>query len=176
MRTRRAPIISACIAAALCVAVAAPSLAAPSEAKAVGTVTWDGESGNDPGRVSTFKVWDGNPGAIGDDEGDRGWYAIDKQNGASMVMDVSCVRIVAEEGWAEFAGTIVEAAPPFTVGEIFRVAVVDSGKRGTRGDEIGMKSRQDGDLAEACRQVLDDIRMGRKGVITGGNIRIRGPR
>ena len=173
MRTRRAPIISACIAAALSVAVAAPGLAAPGEAKAVGRVTWDGESGNDPGRVSAFRVWDGNPGASGDDEGDRGWYSLDKQNGASMVMDVSCVRIVADEGWAEFAGTIVEAAPPFTVGEIFRVAVMDSGKGG---DEIGMKSRQDGDLAEACRQVLDDLRMGRKGIITRGDIRIRGPR
>lgn len=174
MPARRTPIISVLLTAFLSVAVALPALAAPHEAKAVGAITWDGQSGADPGRVSSFKVFDGVPGAIGDDTGDRGWYALDKQNGASMVMDISCVRIVADEGWAEFAGTIVEAAPPFTVGEVFQVAIVDSGKRGTRGDEIGMKYRDS--IEKACRLVLDDIRLGRKGIITDGNIRIRGPR
>ena len=173
---RRTPIISAVLAALLSLVVAMPAFAAPDEATAVGSITWAGQSGADPGRVSSFRVWDGVPGAIGDAQGDRGWYALDKQNGASMLMEVSCVRIVAEEGWAEFTGEIVQADSPFNEGEIFRVAVVDSGKRGTRGDEIGMKARKDGDITRACEQVLDDIRMGRKGIITGGNIRIRGPR
>lgn len=174
MPARRTPIISAVVAALLSLVVAVPAFAAPDEATAVGSITWAGQSGADPGRVSSFRVWDGVPGAIGDAQGDRGWYALDKQNGASMVMDISCVRIMADEGWAEFAGTIVEAVAPFTVGEVFQVAVVDSGKRGTRGDEIGMKYRDSIELA--CELALDDVRLGRKGVITGGNIRIRGPR
>ena len=79
--------------------------------------------------------------------------------------------IDTEEGFAEFSGRIVEATPPFTVGEGFLVSVKDSGKRGTRGDEIGMKY-YDG-LGKGCAKALDDTQFGRKGIITGGNIRVR---
>lgn len=171
MRIRPNAVLAIIAAALLSIVVAAPAFAGSGDAKAMGRITWDGESGADPGRVSAFKVWDGAPGQAGDREGDRGWYALRKQNGASMLMDVSCVRIVADEGWARFAGVIVEATPPFTVDEVFLVMVKDSGKRG---DEIGMKHR-DG-IVQGCDNALNDDLFGRKGIITGGNIRIRGPR
>lgn len=174
MRIRPNAVLAIIAAALLSIAVAAPALAGPGDAKALGRVTWDGENGADPGRVSAFRVWDGAPGQAGDRDGDRGWYALRKQNGASMLMDVSCVRIVTDEGWARFAGEIVEATPPFTVGEVFLVMIKDSGKRGKRGDEIGMKHR-DG-IVQGCDNALNDDLFGRKGIITAGNIRIRGPR
>ena len=173
MRTRPAAILSTITAAILSVAVAAPAIAG-SEAKAVGWVTWDGESGADPGRVSAFEVWDAAPGVRGSLEGDHGWYVLEKANGGSMRLDVHCALIDPDGRWAEFSGRIVEATPPFTVGEVFLVSVKDSGKRGKRGDEIGMK-HYDG-LGKGCANALDDDQFGRKGIITGGNIRVRGPR
>lgn len=171
MRIRSSAIIAITAVALLTVAVAAPALAGSGTANAVGAVTWAGESGADPGRESAFRVFDGAPGE-NDREGDSGWYSLDKQNGASMLMDISCVRI--DDGWAEFAGVIVEASAPFTVGEVFLVSVKDSGKRGTRGDEIGMKHRNG--IAQGCANALDEEQFGRKGIITGGNIRIRAAR
>jgi hypothetical protein len=173
VRTRPAPTLAILSAALLSVMVATPALAG-SAAKAVGSVTWDGESGADPGRVSAFEVWDATPGERGNLEGDGGWYALTKLNGASMRMDVRCALVDVEAGFAEFSGKIVEATPPFTVGEVFLVSVKDSGKRGKRGDEIGMKHYSG--LGMGCAKALDDDQFGRKGIITGGNIRLRAPR
>jgi len=155
----------------LTVATTVPVSAATSTGKAVGDVTWDGQSGERPGRTSEFRVIDGAPGQDSW-AGDGGWYDFSEDGVGSLHMKVQCVKV--EPGWAEFAGVITEATGPYSVGEVFLVSVKDSGRKGTRGDEIGMKYKAS--LGKGCAAALNDYQFGRKGIITGGNIRVRFPR
>jgi len=155
----------------LLLAIAVPASAGSAVGKAAGAVTWDGESGDSPGRTSVFKVEDGAPGED-TSVGDSGIYHLESEGVGTLTLDVTCVKV--ESDWAEFAGVITSATGRYTVGEVFLVSVKDSGKGGTRGDEIGMKGKRD--LDHGCTAALNDTQFGRKGIITGGNIKVRPPR
>ena len=135
-----------------------------------GDVTWAARDGEVPGLVSTFAVRDGAPGQASS-TGDSGWYRLTRPEPTpgTLTLDVRCVRVSA--GWTEFAGVVTQASGVYVVGEVFRVSVVDGGKRGA-GDEIGMKS-SGFDLAAGCAQALDDKELGRQGVIAKGDIAVR---
>ena len=170
MRTTRA-VIALTTAGLLALAAAVPVSAGSDSGKASGWVRWEGEGGNRPGRTSAFRVTDGSPGAKSD-VGDSGWYAFSEAGTGSLTLDVHCVRVDGD--WSEFAGTVTAATGPYTVDEVFLVSVFDSGERGTHGDEIGMKSKAN--IKKGCKAALNSTQFGRKGIITGGNIKVRDPR
>ncbi len=163
---RFSAVISLSVAGLLVLAIAASASAGSRPGRAVGAVTWEGESGASPGRTSVFDVRDGAPGQD-TSVGDAGYYYFSREGVGSITMDVSCVKV--EPGWAEFAG-IIEGTGAYHDGEVFLVSLKDGGKQGTRGDEIGMKWKSD--LDAGCKAALDDDQFGRKGIITGGNIRV----
>jgi hypothetical protein len=156
--------------AALMLAVVAPAAARSSVGVAWGSVTWAARDGEAPGLVSRFVVRDGTPGQASSN-GDRGWYRLTRPEPTpgTLTLDVKCVRVSPD--WTEFAGVVTHASGVYVVGEVFRVSVVDGGKRGA-GDEIGMKS-SGFDLERGCALALDDKELGRQGVISKGDIAVR---
>lgn len=171
--------IIAIVSVALLVVVAvAPASAASRAGKATGVVFWYGAGDGDEGlRTSVFRVRDGAPGTA-TKHGDRGYYYLARQGVGTLRIRVSCVRVDGNE--AVFTGLITRATgPKYTVGAVFIVSVKDSGRRGRRGDKIGMQSISvdSSGLQGACDQVLSGDYTGyRAGHIVGGNIRVRGPR
>lgn len=154
----------------LVLAMVTPAAARNPIGEAWGTVTWVAANWTVPG-LSTFTVRDGSPGQASS-RGDRGTYRLsfpDSDRGA-LTLDVKCVRVDA--GWAEFAGVVTEATGVYVLGEVFRVSVKDGGQPNGGGDEIGMKSHGF-DLAAGCATALDASQLGRKGIISAGDITVR---
>lgn len=160
-------------AALITVAILVLALAVPVSARtpvgiASGAVTWDGESGDSPGRTSVFLVRDGAPGE-NSSAGDRGSYSFARKGTGTLVLDVRCVRV--ESDWAEFAGVATAVTGAYVQDQWWLVSVYDSGKNGPGVDEIGMKGKAN--ETKACKAALNDIQFGRKGIITDGNIKVR---
>lgn len=159
---RRVPAIIS--ATALALATIVPSAAAAGGGQASGFVTWVGEGGESPGvRTSWFHVEDGGVGGA-----DSGTYRFSRSGVGSFALEIACVKVGSK--WAEFAGVVTGATGPYTDGEVFLVSVKDGG-RGSAADEIGMKSKAS--IEDGCSAALDDRQFGRKGVILGGDIRVR---
>ncbi len=168
---RRTQTIAAMItAAAMLLAIVAPATARDQVGIAKGTVEWALRGGAVPGIVSEFRVRDGEPGTDSQ-VGDGGTYHLYRPGPVpgTLTIDVSCVRV--EDGWAEFAGVTTEATGVYVEDEVWLVSVVDGG-RGWTADDIGMKSKGFDEDA-GCAAALDEQQFGRKGVISGGNIKIR---
>jgi hypothetical protein len=175
MLVRSLRAIIATISVALFVIVGAlPAVAATEPGIASGSVEWKGqrEGKKTAIRTSEFRVVDGTPGeksAVGD----SGWFTFSEEGLGSFVLDVQCVRV--EGDWAEFTGVITEATGPYKDGGHFLVSVYDSGKRGGRGDEIGMgDSKKTWD--EACKNGYNKYQFDRQGKIRKGNVDVLDPR
>lgn len=153
-------------------AAAMPAAAATDPGTVRGFVKWKGEGGATAMRTSAFRVVDGTPGQKSA-EGDSGWYTFSERDKGSLALDVQCVRVDGD--WAEFAGVITRATGPYKVGGHFLVSVYDSGKRGVRGDQIGMgDSLKEWD--QVCKNAINKYQFDRQGNIRRGNIRVLDPR